>query len=155
MMDITKQVDVLIKGRALMLKLIGDYSLEQINKTPKGFNNNIGWNVAHLVVTQQLLCYKLSGLETVLSLEMIDRYKKGTAPNGYVINQQEWDLILKLFTELPEKLLTDYNNNLFKSYSEYTTSVNVTLDSVEKAIDFNNYHEGIHLGVVLALRKLV
>ncbi|WP_073117928.1 DinB family protein [Wenyingzhuangia marina] len=154
-MDITKQVDVLIKGRALMLKLIGDYSLEQINKTPEGFNNNIGWNVAHLVVTQQLLCYKFSGLKTALSDEMIGRYVKGTAPNGCVINQQEWDLILKLFTELPEKLLTDYNNNLFKSYSEYTTSVNVTLDSVEKAIDFNNYHEGIHLGVVLALRKLV
>ena len=154
-MNITKQVDVLVKGRALMLKLISDFSLEQINKIPDGFNNNIGWNIAHLVVTQQLLCYKLSGLETVLSNEMIDRYKKGTAPNGHVINQQEWDIVLKLFMELPEKLLVDYNNKIFKSYSEYTTSVNVTLDSIEKAIDFNNFHEGIHLGVVLALRKLV
>lgn len=154
-MDITKQVDILAKGRALMLKLIGDYSLEQINKTPEGFNNNIGWNVAHLVVTQQLLCYKFSGITTALSDEMIGRYVKGTAPGDYVINQQEWDLIKKLFIELPEKLLVDYNNNTFKTYSEYTTSVNVTLDSVEKAIDFNNFHEGIHLGVVLALRKLV
>ncbi|MDO3693817.1 DinB family protein [Wenyingzhuangia sp. chi5] len=154
-MDITKQADILVKGRALILKLIGDFSLEQINTIPADFNNNIGWNVAHLVVTQQLLCYKLSGLETVLSDEMIERYRKGTAPNGHVINQQEWDLILKLFIELPEKLLADYNNNLFKSYSEYTTSVNVTLDGIEKAIDFNNFHEGIHLGVILALRKLV
>ena len=154
-MDITKQTDILVKGRALILKLIEDFSLEQINTIPADFNNNIGWNVGHLVVTQQLLCYKLSGLETVLSDEMIERYRKGTTPNGHVINQQEWDLILKLFTELPEKLLEDYNNNVFKTYNEYTTSVNVTLDSVEKAIDFNNFHEGIHLGVILGLRKLV
>lgn len=154
-MDIIKQVDVLTKGRALMIKLVGDYSLDQINKIPEGFSNNISWNVGHLVVTQQLLCYKFSGLKTALSDEMIARYIKGTTPNGHVIDQQEWDLIKKLFTELPEKLLEDYNSNIFKMYTEYTTSVNVTLDSVEKAIDFNNFHEGIHLGVILALRKLV
>ncbi|ANW94811.1 damage-inducible protein DinB [Wenyingzhuangia fucanilytica] len=154
-MDITKQVDILSKGRTLMLKLIGDFSLEQINKIPEGFSNNIGWNVAHLVVTQQLLCYKFSGLKTALSDEMIGRYVKGTAPNGHIINQEEWELIKKLFVELPEKLLVDYNDKIFKTYSEYTTSVNVTLDSVEKAIDFNNFHEGIHLGVILGLRKLV
>ncbi|NJB81477.1 DinB family protein [Wenyingzhuangia aestuarii] len=154
-MSITNQVDVLVKGRALMLKLIGDYSLEQINKIPEGFSNNIGWNVAHLVVTQQLLCYKFSGLKVAVSEEMIERYKKGTAPNGYVIAQEEWALIKDLFVQLPVQLEKDYNNKLFASYSEYTTSVNVTLDSIEKAIDFNNFHEGIHLGVLLALRKLV
>lgn len=154
-MDIIKQADVLAKGRTLVLKLINDFSLEQINKIPEGFNNNIGWNVAHLVVTQQLLCYKFSGVEMSVSPEMIEKYMKGTAPNGHVINEEEWSLIKKLFAELPEKLLIDYNNNLFKTYTEYTTSVNVTLDSVEKAIDFNNFHEGIHLGVILGLRKLV
>ncbi|MGY5355505.1 DinB family protein [Wenyingzhuangia sp. IMCC45467] len=154
-MDITKQVDVLTKGRTLVLKLITDFSLERINKIPEGFNNNIGWNVAHLLVTQQLLCYKFSGLKTALTDEMIARYMKGTAPDGHVIEQQEWDLIKKLFAELPQKLLVDYNHNIFNTYTEYTTSVNVALDSVEKAIDFNNFHEGIHLGVILALRKLV
>lgn len=154
-MSITNQVDVLVKGRALMLKLIGDYSLEQINKIPEGFSNNIGWNVAHLVVTQQLLCYKFSGLKVAVSKEMIERYKKGTAPNGYVIAQEEWTLIKDLFVQLPVQLEKDYNNKLFASYSEYTTSVDVTLDSIEKAIDFNNFHEGIHLGVLLTLRKLV
>ena len=154
-MDITKQVDILIKGRTLLLKLVGDFSLEQINKIPEGFNNNIGWNVGHLVVTQQVLCYKLSGLKTIVSDEMIARYAKGTSPSGHVINKEEWDLIIKLFKELPETILTDYNNKIFKSYNEYATSVGVTLDSIEKAVDFNNFHEGIHLGVVLGLRKLV
>lgn len=154
-MSITNQIDVLEKGRVLILKLVDGFTLEQINKIPKGFNNSMGWNIAHLVVTQQLLCYKMSSLPTALSDEMISSFMKGTAPNGKLINETEWDLIKKLLLELPNKMLLDYNNQLFKEYREYTTSVNVTLDSIEKAIDFNNFHEGIHLGVVLAIRKLV
>jgi len=154
-MGIERQVDVLIKGRLLMLKAIEGYSLEQVNKTPKGFNNNIGWNIGHLVVTQQLLCYKLSGEETLISEELIERYKKGTAPVDYIIDNKEWELLKTLFLALPGNLQKDYDSNLFTTYNEYTTSVNVTIDNIEKAIDFNNFHEGIHLGVLLCLKKLV
>ena len=36
------------------------------------------WNIAHCIVTQQLLTYKLSGLEGVISDEMIAKFRKGT-----------------------------------------------------------------------------
>ena len=49
----------------------------------------------------------------------------------------------------------DYQNKIFEEYEEYTTSVKVTLSSVEDAIQFNNYHEGIHLGVVLSQLKVL
>jgi len=39
--------------------MITPFSLEQLNKIPEGFNNNLIWNIAHCVVTQQLLCYKV------------------------------------------------------------------------------------------------
>jgi hypothetical protein len=29
---------------------------------PEGFNNNLIWNIGHIIVSQQLLVYKLSGL---------------------------------------------------------------------------------------------
>jgi len=153
-MGIEKQIDILIKGRLLMLKLIEGKSLEQINTIPEGFNNSIGWNVGHLVVTQQLLCYKLSGLEVLISEEMIAKYRKGTKPTGFIA-QEEWGLIKKLFVELPNKLNSDYGQGLFKIYNNYETSVHVNIDSIDKAIDFNNFHEGIHLGVLLALKRLV
>ncbi|MDO6801221.1 DinB family protein [Wenyingzhuangia sp. 1_MG-2023] len=154
-MAIEKQIDILKKGRALILRLIENFSLEQINQIPEGFNNNIGWNVGHLVVTQQLLCYKFSGLENGVSEEMISKYRKGTDPKEQVIEEREWDLIKKLFLELPNSTEEDYGKGVFVSYNEYETSVGVVLDSVEKSIDFNNFHEGIHLGAILALRKLV
>lgn len=154
-MGIENQIDVLKKGRALLLKVIEGYSLEQINKIPAGFKNNIAWNVAHLAVTPYLLCYKLSGLELPISEEIVNKYRKGTAPEDTVVTQEEWEEIKAIFVGFGDQLQEDYTKGIFTKYTEYTTSVNVTLDSVEKAIDFNSFHEGIHLGVILALRKLV
>ena len=54
-----KQFEALKKSRELVLKKIDGLSLEQLHKIPDGFKNSIAWNVAHLVVTQQLLHYKL------------------------------------------------------------------------------------------------
>ena len=154
-MEIKEQIDILSKGRALMLKVVDGLTLNQINKVPEGFNNNIGWNIAHLITTQQLLCYKMSGLDCRLESSFIEKYKKGESPKGHIIDESEWEYIKDQFLLLPNLLEEDYDNGMFKSYNDYTTSVDVTLDSIEKAIAFNNFHEGIHLGVLLAQKKLV
>ncbi|MCF6180530.1 MAG: DinB family protein [Lutibacter sp.] len=128
--------------------------MEKITKIPNGFKNNIAWNIAHLVVTQQLLCYKLAGLPCLISDEIIEKYQKGTAPLQ-PISEEEFNTIKKLFLELPKKLKEDYNNKLFQKYYPYETSVNITLNSIEDGIEFNTYHEGIHLGIILQLLKFI
>lgn len=149
-----KHFDILIKTRQLLLKITENLSMEQLNKIPQGFKNNIAWNIAHLTVTQQLLCYKLSGLNCLVSEEMIAGFQKGTAPNQ-PISKEEFEVIKAQFLQLPLQLEEDYNKGIFKNYSEYKTSVNITLNSVEDAIMFNSYHEGIHLGIILQLMKFV
>lgn len=146
--------DILKKSRILILKIIDGFTIEQLNKIPEGFGNNIVWNVAHLVVTHQLLCYKLSGLKMNVSDEMVNLYRKGTAPQKE-LTSEEFEEIKKLFLELPNQFEKDFNNGIFKNYNEYTTSPNITLTDIKKATAFNNFHEGIHLGCVLSLRKLV
>ncbi len=153
-----EQFTNLNKGRALMLKVIDGLSMEQLNTIPKGFKNNIAWNIAHLVVTQQLLCYRNSGLACSLSEEMISAYKKGAAPTfgeDGKITEAEFENIKELFVSLPLKLEEDYKKGLFTAYISYTTSVGVTLTDIESAIAFNSFHEGIHLGVLLGMKKLV
>ena len=53
------QFEVLKKSREIVTRLVSGLSIEQLHSIPQGFKNNIAWNVAHLVVTQQLLHYKL------------------------------------------------------------------------------------------------
>ena len=150
----TYQFDILSKGRVLILKVIDGYSMKQLNEIPEGFSNNIAWNIAHLVVTQQLLCYKMSGLPISVSDEMVTKYKKGSKPESD-ISVDEFEEVKSLLVSLPIQFEKDYNSGIFKSYESYTTSVNVTLTDIDTAAAFNNFHEGIHLGVILSLRKFV
>ncbi|MGV8947381.1 MAG: DinB family protein [Lutibacter sp.] len=149
-----KQLEIIKQSRKLVLKIIEGLSIEQLNKIPDRFKNNIAWNIAHVAVTQQLLCYKLSGLNCLVSEEMIANFQKGTAPT-YPISEAEFETIKTLFLELPTRLEEDYNKGIFKNFIEYKTSVNITLNHIEDGINFNIYHEGIHLGVILELMKFV
>ena len=148
------QFDILKTSRQLTLRVIKNLTLEQLHVIPEGFKNNIAWNVAHLVVTQQLLHYKLSGLDCLAPDELIEFYKKGTAPTE-TFTQEEFDEVIDLFAGLPDTLEEDFNEGIFQNYNAYQTSTGLVLDSLDTAIHFNNYHEGIHLGVILAIKKFV
>ncbi|MGB1307311.1 MAG: DinB family protein [Oceanihabitans sp.] len=144
--------DIAIKNRKILHSFLDNYTLEQLNKVPKGFNNNIIWNVAHTIVTQQLLVYKLSGLPSVLTDEMIATFRKGTKTERD-LSQVEVDEIKGLLFSTIDKTKEDYANKVFQKYNEYTVTTKSTLTNVEEAISFNNFHEGIHLGYILALKK--
>jgi hypothetical protein len=140
--------------RNILLKVLDSHSLEQLNKIPNGFNNNLIWNIAHCVSTQQVLVYKLSGLPTMVSEDFIGKYKKGTKPEGDVL-QEEVDEVRALLLKTFEQAELDYKNGLFNEYNEYTTSMGFVLHNAEDALSFNNYHEGIHTGIIMSIRKFV
>jgi hypothetical protein len=148
------QFKILKENRILILKLIENCSIEQLNKIPEGFKNNIAWNIAHLLVTQQLLCYQLSNLPLNIYDKLVELYQKGTSPKSD-ISKEEFEKIKVQFIEIPNQFDTDFNIGIFKTYNEYKTSVNVNLSDINSAIEFNNFHEGIHLGYILALKKLI
>nr|WP_315147787.1 DinB family protein [uncultured Flavobacterium sp.] len=147
-------LDVNKTSRNMVFKFLENYTLEQLNKIPKGFSNNLIWNIGHIIVTQQLLVYKLSGLPMMVSDEMVEKYKKGTKPEQDATQAEVDELKALLFVTI-EKTNEDLANKLFKVYQEYPTSTGFILKSVGGAIDFNNFHEGLHLGIMMSLRKLV
>lgn len=140
--------------REILLKVLDHHSLEQLNKIPTGFGNNLIWNIAHCVSSQQVLIYKLSGLPSMVSEEFINKYRKGTKPEGDV-SQAEVDEIRTLLSTTLEQVQKDFSDGIFQTYQEYTTSMGYTLKNINGALDFNNYHEGIHTGIIMSIRKFV
>lgn len=146
--------DTTLKSRKFLKDLLENLTLEQLNKVPEGFNNNIIWNVAHTIVTQQLLVYNLSAIPMIISDELVEMYRKGTKVERDV-TQAEVDLIKGLLFSTIEKTKEDYENRVFQTYHEYTVTTKNTLTNVDEAIAFNNFHEGIHLGYILALKRCI
>lgn len=140
--------------REILLKILDNHSLEQLNKIPAGYSNNLIWNVAHCISSQQVLVYKLSGLPTQVSDQFIDAYKKGTKPERDV-SQEEVDEIRTLLSSTILRTEKDYTNNVFNNYTTYMTSMGFELTNVDDALSFVNYHEGIHTGIIMSIRKFV
>jgi hypothetical protein len=149
-----KLFNITLQNRKILYKFLKDTPREQLLKIPAGYRNNIWWNIAHVVVTQQILVYKFSGLPMRVSDELVNKFMKGTVPDG-TATDEEIEIIIGFLFSTIEWTQEDYENGLFTSYNSYTTSVNVTLDSVEDAIAFNLYHEGIHIGAILSLFKMI
>ncbi|MEJ6792428.1 MAG: DinB family protein [Lacinutrix sp.] len=150
-MDFT--FDVFLKTRGFFKAYLEELSLAQLNAIPKGFNNNIIWNIGHSIVTEQILVYKLSGLKPNVSEALIEKYKKGTKPDGKA-TQAEVDELKKLAFSTIEHTNADFSSKVFSTYNEYTLSTTGnTLTNVNQAIQFSLIHEGMHAGYILALLR--
>ena len=49
--------------RRFLLDRVSELSSDQLNEIPTEFNNNIIWNLGHLIAAQQRICYIRSGLK--------------------------------------------------------------------------------------------
>lgn len=145
--------DIALKTRTLFYKILETLTLDHLNKKPEGFNNTIFWNIKHVVITQQFLTYRLSELPVLVSEAEIETYKKGTKPEGKATIEDLELLKSQLFSTL-EKTKEDYQKGLFKKYTAYTVSTKSTLTNIDEALAFNNFHEGIHFGYILAMKKI-
>ncbi len=149
-----KSIDTIQATRKLFLTLLESLSIDEVNIVPEGFNNNVIWNFGHVIVSQQILCYKLAGLPLKLDDTFISKYSKGTKPETF-INDTELIFLKQQAISLIDELVVDLDKEIFTSYNNYTTSFNVELNNIEDAVKFIAMHEGLHLGYAMALKRIV
>jgi len=114
--------DVLDRNRVNVHGILETFSPEQLNHIPDGFSNNLIWNAAHLLVTQQLLVHSLSGSEILVSQDWIQRFRKGSRPESSV-SKAEIDQIMEALLDVPKKSRKMVaNGEMSDSFKEYETS---------------------------------
>ncbi|MBT8182315.1 MAG: DinB family protein [Eudoraea sp.] len=149
-----KIFDITIQNRKILYKILKRTPPNLLFEIPEGYRNNIWWNIAHVVATQQILIYKFSNLTPRIDDSLIQKFRKGTLPD-LPPTDEEIDHIGGFLFSTVEWTQQDYENGIFKEYNEYTTSTKVVLSNVEDALKFNLFHEGLHLGVILSLDKIL
>lgn len=145
---------IILRNRNILNNFLDTFTLKQLNKIPEGFKNNIFWNIAHVVATQQLLVYKLSKLEMILPEDWVNEFKKETKPER-IYTQDDVNYLKEVLFTTISTTEKDYENQKFIEFINYETSNKFLLNNVEDAIQFNNFHEGIHFGIILQLKKFV
>lgn len=147
-------ISTTIQNRKLLYRFLKDTPREVLLNIPEGYRNNIWWNIAHTMVTQQMLVYNLSKLPMRVEKDVVNKFKMGTVPDGTATENEIEKVAAYLFSTM-EWTQEDYEKGLFKEFDPYTTRTKVILRNVEDALNYNLYHEGLHLGVILSLLKVV
>lgn len=147
-------IDVLKHPRLSILETLKDFSLDQLNKIPAGHNNNIAWNLGHMAATQQTLCYLRAGVPMVLEEDFVNAYKGGTKPEKF-IDEAEFERIKTYLFSPLDQFEKDLKTDLFRNYPAFTTRYGVEIKDIEDALSFLAFHDGLHLGYIMSMRKLV
>lgn len=139
--------------RKNLLQILETNSYEKLVEIPQGFNNNIFWNIAHCVATQQIFFYKLSKNPFTIDTKWIEFYKKGTFPMA--VSVQDIEEMKSLLIETHFSFIKDYKKQIFGNYIHYSTSFGIDLENIKDAIVMNNIHESMHYGYILAQRRII
>ena len=141
-------------SRKLYLKFLESYTFDQLNTIPQGLSNNMIWQAGHIIVSQQKLMYTLSNLPINISQEMVVKYQNGSRPDGNA-TQEEVDEIKALLLSTVEQFKQDWQAGKFTTFNEYQSQTGFHLATFQDAVTFNTFHEGIHFGMLMYLKKLV
>jgi hypothetical protein len=151
---ISKEIDILKKTRLFLLNFVSNLNPEQMNRIPAGFNNNIIWNLGHMVAAQQGVCYRRGNLPLLVAEEFFASYKPESTPGEFVLEQQIEQAKHWLISTIDD-LKNDYDKGLFAQNPAWTNRYGVVHENINDSIKFLLYHDGIHLGYIMALKRLV
>jgi hypothetical protein len=149
-----KGIERIKMTRIYLLNLIDGLTTEQLNEIPAGYNNNIIWNLGHLIASQQSICYLRSGLKIFVDEEYLASYKPGTTPNKLVTSVEVIQM-KKLFITAIDQFDTDFEEDLFSNHPYWKTNYGIEVGNMEDALSFVLFHEGLHVGYIMALRRLL
>lgn len=144
----------LSESRRLGLDLLKNTSSEELVFIPDGFSNNILWLAGHIYLVQLRLTYSLSRIDIDIPQWITDSFANGTSPKDWKTTPSI-DFIIQNFDKAPNQLMEDLSNKKFIEFTPYTTKMGTQLNTLNEAIAFNNFHEGLHLGQMLNIRRII
>jgi hypothetical protein len=153
-MSVEANLTITIQNRKALKRIMDSLNVDQINHIPAGFNNNILWNCAHVIAVQQMLTYGLTNQPFTVEKEFVFKFAPGTKPDEFYTEAFINEIKSMLFTSI-EQLEIDIKTESFFAFNPFLTALKFEINDLEKAVAFNQYHEALHMGHILNIRKFL
>ncbi|MFT4024136.1 MAG: DinB family protein [Flavihumibacter sp.] len=143
------------QSRRAFLAMIQPLSTAQLNRIPAGYNNNIIWNLGHIVASTVSLCYKRTNVAPGKPIPLARAYGKGTKPEAPASEAEIEQIKQELLTSINE-LESDYQAGVFKNTTPFSTDTyKGTLSTIEEVIVCTLAHDNYHFGYASSLKKSI
>ncbi len=138
-------------------ELIEGLTMEQLNKIPPGFNNNIAWNFGHISVAALSLAFKASGVKPAIEIPYFKKYGKGTRPETNIDAEELQalkDYAVTAISMIKESLAgNEFSNATITPYT--TATYGIPMTDIDEIIATIAMHDSLHYGIAKSLSRIV
>jgi uncharacterized damage-inducible protein DinB len=136
------------------MKQVEGLSDEMSHLIPEGFNNNIKWNLGHILVVQEKFPLQLIGEEMKIPKTFAEIFGPGTKPVNWGERVPSIDEIIQLLTSQISRIEQTVGSRLEESFEKpFVTSAGLELVTVEQSLSFCLYHEGMHFNAMKSIKR--
>ncbi|WP_219834633.1 DinB family protein [Paenibacillus sp. R14(2021)] len=147
----TYVLDMLDRNHSRLLKLAEACSEDERNAVPEGFNNNIHWNIGHVLTVTERLVFEITGQTMAISDDYLTFFRSGTKPAEWQGEPPAWDVIMTQLREQPDRI-----RELLKDSLHVTVKENFAkAETVDELIAAALLHEVMHSSTISAMLKVL
>jgi uncharacterized damage-inducible protein DinB len=135
--------------RSYILGVLEIVTEEEAEVIPKGFRNNIRWNLGHIYLDQYLWIQAVTKEKAGVPEQFKTWFGYGTSPANFTQETPSIEELKKLLKEQPAQIKAEYGDRLEEEF----TPTEMGIHTIEQVLIRTIFHEGMHLQTILDLKK--
>lgn len=135
--------------RSEILSVVDAVSIEDAEKIPAGFKNNIRWNLGHIYLDQYLWIQAVTKETTDVPENFNKWFGYGTSPANFTEETPSVTELKELLRIQPASIKETYGERLEEEFPQ----TEMGMHTIEQVLIRTIFHEGMHLQTILDLKK--
>lgn len=142
--------------RGFTLNMIKQLHEETLNVVPTGFNNNILWNVGHILVAQDSLLYGPTQAANLSTAKYNELFRPGTKPADWTGELPSLAALTQELEAQMERIERDFSTRWDERLPQpFTLRSGAEMTTYGEVMIFTLYHEGWHAGYINSLKHAI
>ncbi|WP_436956812.1 DinB family protein [Staphylococcus sp. AS1337] len=141
----------------LLNKHIKDIDEEKAIFQPDIVNNNIKWQLGHLILLNDFLVFETINEEKVLDQPATKYFLWGTSPTNFDGNEPSFKELRLLLNEQFNRIFNVLENQLQKDRNEpiILKDADIVMENFNESIHFAIIHMNRHFGQIVLLKSII
>ncbi|WP_096272350.1 DinB family protein [Paucisalibacillus globulus] len=137
--------------RGETLALVEKITEEEAERIPKGFNNNIRWNLGHIYLDQYLWIEAVIKEKSDQTQMLNQWFGFGTSPTNFNKSTPSFTVLKELLRSQPMQIKEKYGDHLEKEFQP----TEMGMHTIEQVLIRTIYHEGLHAAAIQYLKRFM
>jgi hypothetical protein len=135
--------------RSYILGVLENVTVEEAEVIPKGFNNNIRWNLGHIYLDQYLWIQAVTKEKASVPEQFNAWFGYGTSPADFTSETPSLEELKTLLKNQPSEIVAAYGHRLEEEFPPTEMGMHTSEQVLVRTI----FHEGMHLQTILDIKK--